>query len=110
MPASAPLTIIAISTAEHGQESALRAAQAQLVRDSLQEPGCLRYELHQSLDNGRILIFVESWASEEAWQAHLQGAAIARFQASGADDLIDDFALYRMALVTDGSTPALRVL
>jgi quinol monooxygenase YgiN len=105
MPTSSPLTIIAIATAAPGQEKALRAAQEKLVAETVKEPGCLRYELHQSLENGRILIFVESWASEQAWMAHMQGSAIRRFRASGAGDLIEDFTLHRMTLVADGGLP-----
>jgi quinol monooxygenase YgiN len=41
-----PLTIVAIATAAPGQEAALRAAQEQLVAETVKEPGCLRYELH----------------------------------------------------------------
>jgi quinol monooxygenase YgiN len=103
MTKSSPLTIIAIATAAPGQEAALRAAQEMLVVETVSEPGCLRYELHQSLEDGRLLIFVESWASEEAWRAHMQGAPMKRFQTSGAGELIQDFALYRMSLVADGN-------
>ena len=45
-----PLTIIAITTAKPGKEAALGAAQERLVTETLAEDGCLRYELHQSLD------------------------------------------------------------
>ena len=102
MPDGAPLTIVALATAAPGHEKALCAAQQALVAETVTEPGCLRYELHQSLDDGRLLVFVESWASEAAWRAHMQGPAIRRFQASGAGRLIQDFALYRMALIADG--------
>lgn len=98
-----PLTIVAIATAAPGQEKALRDAQAKLVAETVKEPGCLRYELHQSLEDGRVLVFVESWESEELWRAHMQGAAIKRFHASGASNLIQDFSLFRMNLVADGS-------
>jgi quinol monooxygenase YgiN len=47
------LTIVAITTAVAGKESILRAAQEQLVADTVKEPGCLRYELNQSLDFDR---------------------------------------------------------
>jgi quinol monooxygenase YgiN len=108
MSTSSPLTIVAIATAAPGKEKALRAAQTTLVAETVKEPGCLRYELHQSLEDGRVLIFVESWASEQLWRAHMNGTAIRRFQASGAGGLIQDFALHRMALVADG-TAASRV-
>lgn len=100
---TSPLTIVAIATAAPGQEATLCAAQARLVAETVSEPGCLRYELHQSREDSRVLIFVESWASEAQWRAHMEGAAIKRFHASGASKLIVDFSLFQMSLVTDGS-------
>lgn len=94
-----PLNILAITTAVKGSEARLRAAQQILVAETIREPGCLRYELNQSLDDGHILAFVESWASEDAWRAHMRGAAIKRFQMSGAPNLIADFQLHRLAPV-----------
>src|SRR5262245_56520387 len=102
MSSSPPLTLVATATALPGQEKKLRAAQEKLVAETVKEPGCLRYELHQSLEDGRVLVFVESWASDAQWRAHMQGAAIKRVQASGAGNLIQDFSLIRMNLVADG--------
>ncbi|TPJ78787.1 antibiotic biosynthesis monooxygenase [Mesorhizobium sp. B2-5-13] len=98
MPNS-PLTIIAITTAKPGREAALGAAQEKLVTETLLEDGCLRYELHQSLDDGRIRIFVESWESDAQWRAHMEGAAMQRFQASGVAEYFADFALHRLVKV-----------
>jgi quinol monooxygenase YgiN len=103
MSASSPLTIVAIATALPGQEKTLRAAQEKLVADTAKEPGCLRYELHQSLEDGRVLVSIESWENEEKWRAHMQGAAIKCFHASGAGNLIQDFSLIRMNLIADGA-------
>lgn len=94
-----PLTIIAITTAKPGEEAALGAAQEKLVTETLSEDGCLRYELHQSLDDGRVRIFVETWASEGQWRAHMEGAAMQRFQASGVGEYFAEFALYRLTKV-----------
>jgi quinol monooxygenase YgiN len=99
---SSPLTIVAITTAAAGKEDDLRTAQEKLVQETAKESGCLRYELHQSLEDRRVLVFVESWESEEHWKAHMQGAAIKRFHASGASNLIQDFSLFRMNLVANG--------
>lgn len=93
------LTIIAITTAKPGKEAALGAAQEKLVTETLTEDGCLRYELHQSLDNGAVRIFVESWESEAKWQAHMEGAAMQRFLASGVGDYFADFTLHRLGKV-----------
>ena len=102
--APSPLTLVAVATALRGQAAALKAAQEKLVAETVKEPGCLRYELHQSLEDGRVLVFVETWASEAQWGAHMQGAAIKRFHASGAGNLIQDFWLMRMQLVSDGKS------
>jgi len=96
---AAPLTIIAITVAKPGRQRALRAAQEQLVAETLREDGCLRYELSQSIDDDRILIFVESWESEAKWRAHMDGAAMRRFQTAGVGDHFADFALHRMTKV-----------
>jgi quinol monooxygenase YgiN len=103
MSTSSPLIIIAITTAVAGQEQLLRSAQERLVAETVKEPGCLRYELSQSLDDPRVLIFTERWASERAWRAHMEGTAIKRFHSSGASRLIEDFSLFRMATVIDDS-------
>lgn len=96
------LNIVAIAVAVAGREDTLRAAQETLVAETVKEAGCLRYELNQSLDDPRILIFTESWASEADWRAHMNGDAIKRFQASGAGRFIEDFTLFRLNLVADG--------
>jgi len=96
-----PLTVIAITRAVAGQEQALRSAQEQLVAETLKEPGCLRYELHQSLQDPGLLVFVESWQSEEYWRAHMEGTAMRRFIDSGARQLIEKLDLHRMQEVTD---------
>lgn len=96
------LNIVAIATAEAGRESTLRSAQERLVADTVKEEGCLRFELNQSFDDPRILIFTETWANEAQWRAHMEGDAMRRFQASGAGRLIKDFTLFRLGLVTDG--------
>ncbi|ASR11810.1 antibiotic biosynthesis monooxygenase [Rhizobium leguminosarum bv. viciae] len=96
---NAPLTVIAITTAKPGKEAALGAAQEKLVTETLAEDGCLRYELHQSLDDSRVRIFVETWQSKAQWRAHMDSAAMQRFQASGVGDYFADFALHRLIKV-----------
>jgi quinol monooxygenase YgiN/quercetin dioxygenase-like cupin family protein len=97
-----PLSIVAISVAVAGRETELRAAPEKLVAETLAEPGCLRYELNESLDDGRVLIFTEQWASESDWRAHMEGSAMRRFSQIGAPSLIADFQLFRLNTVAGG--------
>lgn len=96
---SASLTIVATAIAVARQEDQLRAAQEKLVTQTIKEKGCLRYELHQSIDDPRILTFIEIWASETDWHTHMQGEAIREFQSSGAGKLIAEFSLEKMVKV-----------
>ncbi len=98
-----PISIIAVAVAAEGQEARVREAQERLVAETLREPGCIRYELNQSLDDPRVLIFTEAWASESEWRAHMQGAAVQRFHATGAARLITDFTLFRTRRVAGGA-------
>jgi quinol monooxygenase YgiN len=97
-----PLGILAITTAVLGKHSALRAAQEKLVSETVTEPGCMSYTLHQSLEDPRVLVFVEKWENEALWRAHMSGLGMQRFHASGASELIQEFVLHRLALVADG--------
>lgn len=94
-----PISVLAVATAKPGQEDALRVAQEKLVVETRKEPGCLLYELHQSLEDSRMMIFICKWESEEAWQEHLKGNAIAGFHASGAFELVEGFTLHRMQAI-----------
>ena len=76
---ASPLTIVAIATAAPGQQDVLRARRKNSWRRPSKNPGCLRYELHQSREDSRILVFVETWASEAQWRAHMPGRGYRAF-------------------------------
>jgi len=96
MSSSSPLGILAITVAAPGKHAALRAEQEKLVAETVKEAGCIHYALHQSLDDPRVLVFIERWESEALWRAHMSGEAMQRFQASGASNLIEGFTLHRL--------------
>ena len=102
MTSSSPLGILAIATAVPGKHGVLRAAQEKLVAETVKEPGCIRYELHQSIEDPHLLVFVETWESEALWRAHMRGQAVRRFQASDASQLFQSFTLHRLVPVADG--------
>lgn len=93
------ISIIAMSTAIKGQEKALRALQLKLVEGTLKEPGCIRYELQQSLDDERVTIFVEVWESEESWIVHKSAAAMKEYEAAGARQMVESSALFRLDIL-----------
>lgn len=41
-----------------------------VLKPTRKEQGCLRYDLHQDLNNPNILMFYEIWETVDAWIAH----------------------------------------
>ena len=71
VPAGA-VVLTATVKALPGQEAAVRQALLELVAPSRSEPGCLCYNLHESKDETGLFIFYEQWASQAAFDAHVE--------------------------------------
>ena len=63
--------VVAIITAKPGCEGALGAILGGLVEPTRLEAGCERYDLHRDTANGANLVFLETWADQEALNAHM---------------------------------------
>lgn len=55
-------------------------AYAELIRESLAEPGCLLYDLVVDKDKPNVWHMLEKWESRDAWNDHMQTAHVARIQ------------------------------
>ncbi len=55
-----------------GHEAAVRQALLEMVGPSRSEAGCLCYNLHESKDQAGLFIFYEQWASQAAFDAHVE--------------------------------------
>jgi quinol monooxygenase YgiN len=66
------IPIVAVLKAKPGQESELRQALLTLIPPVLQEPGCIQYTLHESLDHPGHFVFYEAWADQAAIDRHGQ--------------------------------------
>ncbi|MDX7647187.1 putative quinol monooxygenase [Aeromonas caviae] len=67
-----PVIVIAQLDAKPEFSDRFRAALDPLIAATLQEPGCLRYQLHQSLESPHGWMLYEEWESETALLAHQQ--------------------------------------
>jgi quinol monooxygenase YgiN len=76
------LTIIALVKAKPGKEAEMRNELLTFVEPSRRDPGCVNYDLHQSVEEPARFLFHENWASKESFDQHMQmphlQAAIAR--------------------------------
>ncbi|MFN8483894.1 MAG: putative quinol monooxygenase [Anaerolineae bacterium] len=65
------IAIVAQFTAKDGRGAALLAEIYEVMGHTLAEPGCLRFVLHQSVDDPDLLTVVEKFASQKDFDAHL---------------------------------------
>ena len=66
------LTVLAHVKAQPGKENEMRRELLSLVEPSRKDPGCLSYDLHQSVENPALFMFHETWSSKELLDRHLQ--------------------------------------
>lgn len=83
-----------------GKEQELIAALHSLMEPSHKEPGCLRYELNQSMNDSRRVTFVEKWKHRDAFDEHCATPYIKNFFDNIRPLLVEEFevTLYREIL------------
>jgi len=62
--------VTAVVTGKEGGGDQLKDELSAVVPLVRQEPGCLRYDLHQSAEGKPVFMFHEIWQSDEALAAH----------------------------------------
>jgi quinol monooxygenase YgiN len=72
------IIVIAHFTAVSGKETELRSFFETLVAPTRAEPGCIRYELNQDLDDPSTFTFVETFADRAAFDAHCATPYVAK--------------------------------
>ncbi|MCH2205944.1 MAG: antibiotic biosynthesis monooxygenase [Lentisphaerales bacterium] len=89
------LTVVAKVVAKEGNSEAVGAELYKLIEPTLQEEGCINYDLHQSIEDENIFIFHENWTSEAHLDAHLATEHIANCQMAIAE-LIESAEVHRL--------------
>jgi len=75
------VTLIVILRAREGQETLLEAELRALVSPTRKEDGCLRYDLHRSVDTPGVLLLHEVWATRDAHTEHTHSHHFLRWNA-----------------------------
>ena len=73
------LTIIASLHAAPGKSDELRKELEEVVRNTVSQPGCVNYDLHEALEEPGTFFIYENWESLEQNQAHVAQPYLARF-------------------------------
>jgi quinol monooxygenase YgiN len=66
------LTVVAHIRAKDGMEETLKQELTALVGPTRSEKGCIKYELHQSVENKSLFMFYETWASKQDLDEHMR--------------------------------------
>ncbi|PIE68927.1 MAG: antibiotic biosynthesis monooxygenase [Deltaproteobacteria bacterium] len=69
---SGQVIVVAKIVAKKETVDSVKAECLKLIEPTRKEDGCVRYMLHQSLDNPATFLFVETWASEAALEQHVK--------------------------------------
>ncbi len=70
------INVVAHIQAKPGKEAAVREVLDGFIAPTLQENGCLRYDLFLDADDPTKFTFIEEWASRESLNVHSQSAHI----------------------------------
>ena len=70
------IDVVAHIHAKPGKEADVRAVLEGYIAPTLNENGCLRYDLFVDADDPSKFTFIEEWSSREALNAHGQSAHI----------------------------------
>ena len=76
------LTVVATVTAKQGFEKEVEQILKKLIAPTLEEDGCINYDLHQSIDTPGVYVFHENWQSKSHLDDHLQTDHIKECQAA----------------------------
>jgi quinol monooxygenase YgiN len=75
------VTLIVLLRAREGQETILEAELRALAGPTRKEEGCLRYDLHRSIDTPGALVLHEVWDSRDAHTEHTHTPHFLRWNA-----------------------------
>jgi quinol monooxygenase YgiN len=73
------LYIVARIEAFPDQVEHLKTELKRLITLTLDESGCIQYDLHQDNDNPMVFLFYEIWENRELWRDHMNSTHVAEF-------------------------------
>ena len=73
------LTIVAKIEANPEKIDLVKSELLKLIEPTLQEAGCIQYDLHQDDGDPSVFLFYENWESRELWQTHMNNTHLAEY-------------------------------
>ncbi len=96
----ADLRVVALIPAKPGSEETVRSVLTKLAAATRDHEGCVSYDLFESAGAPGTFVFIETWASQEALDAHMQTQDIADAMTAAADHLGGSIDIHPLAPVS----------
>jgi quinol monooxygenase YgiN len=93
------LHVVATIPAKPGSEDAVRGVLQTLVAATLEEDGCVGYQLYESGAAPGTFVTIEQWRDQAALDVHLGGPAVAAAFGAAGDHLAGEVAVHPLAAV-----------
>ena len=93
------VTVIAKIVAKPEQIEKVRDHCLRLVPPTLDEKGCINYDLYQDNTDPRIFLFHENWDNEDDLNAHSRSPHLKAFK-DAAPELVDEWQVLRMTKIS----------
>lgn len=97
------LTIVADIHVNPDHLESVEAAFKVIIEATLQEAGCLQYDLHQDNEKPTHFLFYENWESRELWLVHMESSHIKGFQ-QATEGMIEEVNLFEMTHLPMGTS------
>jgi quinol monooxygenase YgiN len=76
---SAQVTLVPFFTIMKGEVDAVRRAHLSMLEPTRAEPGCIDYDLYQSLEDPSVMFFYENWTDADSLHRHMNTPNFYRF-------------------------------
>ncbi len=85
---STQVTLVPFFSIKPGQVDAVRQAHLRMVDPTRAEPGCMDYDLYQSVEDPSMMFFYENWMDQAALDQHMNTPAFYRVVRGEIDPLL----------------------
>lgn len=92
------LTIVANIFAVPEKQGLLKQELENLIAPTLEEEGCVQYDLHQDNEDPNHFLFFEQWENRELWQAHMKSDHLAAFL-NATEGAVANLEIYEMSKI-----------
>jgi len=92
------LTIIARIEAKKEKLELVKREIIKLIEPTLNEEGCMQYDLHQDNKVPEVFIFFENWETKALWEKHNQSTHLAEF-VKATDGALESLIVNQMSRV-----------